>query len=218
MGMYAVVYVDDDIDLPHFPQGVELDRAWQSKRGLDVYDGPYRITRDGRLEKKRQSYRDKTDEEKRAEAEKWGYGSWDEYVQAYEEAGRGIPQRPDYIDWDAEEDGYEDAPPSINPRESTLDEEWWDDQCFHGTFEFHSSVREDPVSYEMFERLGGEMVKRPDEYALDVFIEYEARFREGDLEEVMFMGSRGLADDDPIEHALEQIKEWRKWRQEGYDV
>jgi len=51
MGMFATVYVDESIDLPHFPEELESDCSWQSKQGLDVYDGPYRITADGRLEK-----------------------------------------------------------------------------------------------------------------------------------------------------------------------
>jgi hypothetical protein len=211
MGMFATVYVDESIDLPHFPEELERDRAWQSKQGLDVRDGPYRITADGRLEKKQQTYRSKSDEEKQAEAEKWGYDSWDEYVKAYDEAEN--IDYPEDIDWDKDDDGYEDAPPTIFPREQTLDEEWWGDQSFHGTFEFHELLKKDPTSYEVFEDVDGETVETPEEYALDVYVEYEARFSKGDLQDLVFMGSRGFTGDNPIRHALEQIEEWREWRE-----
>lgn len=217
MGMFATIRVDNEIELPHFPEEIDRDnRSWQSKRGLDVY-GPYRITADGRLEKKQKSYIDKTDEEKQAEAEKWGFDSWDEYVQAYEDADiadEGMV--PDAVDGELTFDDDSENPPTIAPREQKLDEEWWGDQSFHGTFEFHQAIREDPTTFKEVEKATtGETIERPDEYALNVFIEYEARFRKGDLTDLVFMGTRGHTSiDDPIGHALEQIEEWREWKEE----
>jgi len=211
MGLFATVLVDESIELPHFPEELERNRSWQSKQGLDVHDGPYRITEDGRLEKKQQLYRDKTDQEKQSEAEKWGFDSWEEYVQAYEESDELIP---DVIDWDINDEEIEVSPPTVIPREKTLDEEWWGDQSFHGTFEFHGSLNRDPISYEVFEDVSGETMERPDEYALDVYVEYEARFTKGELTDIVFMGSRGLDEADPIEHAVKQVEEWREWKEE----
>lgn len=207
-GMFATVYVDESIVLPHFPEELNRERAWQSKQGLNVSDVPYRITAAGRLEKKEQTYREKTDEEKQAEAEKWGYDSWGEYVQAYKEVEDS--PFPEGIDLDTGEDEGEDTPPILFPREQTLNEQWWADQSFHGTFEFHGLLKENPISYETFKNASGETVKSPDEYALEVYVEYEARFSKGNLQEILFMGSRGFGVDDPIEHALEQIEQWRE--------
>lgn len=210
-GMFATVTVDSSIELPHFPEEIERENAgWQSKQGLDVYSGPYRVTSDGRLEKKRESYRDKTVEEKQAEAEKWGCDSWKEYVQLYEE--KDGPLCPDELDWDKEEDGYEDSPPSIGPSEQVIDEVWWGDQSFHGTFEIHEILKRDPTSVEELAAPDGGTIERPSEYALDVFLEYELYFTEGDLTDVVFMGER-YCSDEPVESALEKIEEWREWKE-----
>jgi hypothetical protein len=214
--MFASVTIDNSIELPYFPEELDRDKmGWQSKRGLDVYGGPYRVTSDGRLEKKQTSYRDKTDGEKQAEAEKWGCDSWDEYVQLYEESDSGLTF-PDELDWDEDENGYGDTPPIWRP-EQTVDEEWWGDQSFHGTFEVHEVIKRDPISYNVMEDpVSGEEVKRPEEHALDTFFEYELRFKKGDLTDVVFMGERHCRD-DPIGDALDAIEEWRDWRQENPD-
>lgn len=218
MGMFATVRIDNSIELPHFPEELDRDKmGWQSKQGLDVYGGPYRVTGDGRLEKRQTSYRDKTDDEKRREAEKWGCDSWEEYIQLYEESDESM--WPDELDWDEDEDGYGDTPPTISPREQTVDEEWWGDQSFHGTFEVHEVIRRDPISYNVMEDpVSGEEVKRPEEYALDVFVEYELRFNRGDLTDVVFMGERGCRTDDPIGDALDKIEEWRDWKEAQDDA
>lgn len=208
MGMFASVYVDESIDLPHFPEELGRDHAWQSKQGLDVYDGPYRITADGRLEKEERSYRDKTEGEKQREAEKWGFDSWDEYVEVYEDNENALI--PTEVDFDSAS-GVDDYPP-VFPVTKKLDEEWWTDQNFHGTFEFHELIKQDPIEYDTVELMDGELEK-PTKYALDVFIEYEARFTKGDLDEIVFMGERMADGDDPAQAAINKIEDWREWKQ-----
>jgi hypothetical protein len=212
--MFAIVRVSNEIELPHFPEEIDRDvMTWQSKQGLDVYSGPYRITEDGRLEQKKVSNRDKTDEEKQQEAERWGFNSWEEYEQAYEESDDGSLY-PDVIDWDSEEDGYDEHPP-LFPSEKTTDETWWGDISHHGTFEFHQMIRRDPIEYETLGRETLGTVERPSEYALSVFLEYEAHFDKGDLTDIVFVGTRGHASiDDPIGHALDKIEEWREWKEQ----
>jgi hypothetical protein len=221
-GMFTDVSVSEQIDLPHFPE--EIDRSnmsWQSKQGLDVYGGPYRITADGRLEQKQTSYRDKTADEKQQEAQKWGFDSWDAYVQAYDEHEFDEDMVPPSVDWDPDEDGFDDMPPTFGkPREETVDETWWGDTSFHGTFEFHQIIREDPIEFETMEDFTGnneswESVERPSEYALNVYLEYEARFTRGDLDEIVFMGKRGSGSDDPVASAIEEIEEWQEWKEEN---
>ena len=210
--MFATIRVDNEIDLPHFPEEIDRDEmSWQSKQGLDVYGGPYRITAEGRLEQKKVSCREKTDEEKAEEAAKWGFDSWDEMVQAYDAANDSMLY-PAEINYNAEEDGYEDAPPVILS-ESTTDETWWADISHHGTFEFHQAIRRDATEYEELKNYTtGKTIERPSEYMLDVFLEYEARFRHGDLTDIMFMGERDMGVDDPISEALHKIEEWREWK------
>jgi hypothetical protein len=189
--MFAKVQIDNEIELPHFPEEIDRDdMAWQSKQGLDVYSGPYRITADGRCEKKRFSSRDKTDEEKQAEAERWGFDSWEEMEQVYDEDDSDSIY-PNGVDYDLDEDGYEETPP-LFLSEQTTDEEWWADISYHGTFEFHQLIKRD--------------------HALEVFLEYEARFDKGDLTDVVFMGERHTNTDDPIGKALDKIEEWREWK------
>lgn len=188
MGLFATVIVDNSIDLPHFPK--EIDRSdlqWQCKEGLDKFCGPYRITADGRLERKESVHREKTDEEKQTEAEEYGFDSWSEYIDAYERAS-GESFFPESIDYDVEKDGVENAPP-LYPSSEVTEETYWDDINKHGTFEFHQVIDQD---------------------GLDVYLEYEARFTEGDLDEIVFMGTRMGYTDDPIEHALEKIEEWQE--------
>lgn len=216
MGMFCKVTVDNSIELPHFPD--EIDRegmTWQSKRGLDVYGGPYRITEDGRLERKEESYRDKTDEEKQAEAEKWGFDSWEEYCQSYDEADiNDEGMVPDAVDGEITFDDDTENPPTLTPRERTLEETWWADHNQHGTFEFHQVLKRDPVEFETVTGPNGEeTIERPAEHALDVFLEYEARFDKGDLQRIVFMGTRQGYEDDPIGHALDKIEEWQEWKE-----
>lgn len=214
MGMFTEIRVDNEIELPHFPEEIDRDdMSWQSKQGLDVYSGPYRITADGRLEQKKVSHRDKTDEEKAEEAAKWGFDSWDEMKQAYDEVDDGSLY-PETIDYDSDEDGYEDHPP-LFPSERATDETWWADISHHGTFEFHQLIRRDPTAFDELESAKtGEIIERPTDHALEVFLEYEARFRQGDLTDLVFMGERHTSVDDPIGTALDKIDEWREWKEE----
>jgi hypothetical protein len=211
--MYSTVRVSDEINLPHFPD--EIDRSdirWQSKRGLDVYGDPYFITADGRLEQKQKTWREKTDEEKMQEAKKWGFDSWGEYVAAYDaHAVNDDGIYPDAVEWDEDEDGYDERPPTVRPKDDTIDEVWWGDQSYHGTFEFHHLLRRDPVEYEEMVTLDGETVESPSEHALDVYLEYEARFTKGDLDGIVFIGDR-FAESDPVQTALHEIEKWREWR------
>lgn len=214
MGIFATVFVDETIELPHFPEEIERGQSWQSKRGIDQYGGPYRITAEGRLEEKQYRHREKTADEKQSEAEKWGCDSWEEYVHVYEEADNIA--FPEELDWDKEEDGYDDSPPTMKPSEEIVEEEYWSDCNKHGSFEFHEILKRDPQSTEEIS-LDETTIERDTDYKLDVFIEYEARFTNGALDEIVFMGSRGFGDDDPIDHALEQIEDWRDWREENPD-
>ena len=209
MGMFAEIRVDNEIELPHFPEEIDRDdMSWQSKQGLNVYDGPYRITADGRLEQKKVSHRDKTDEEKAEEAAKWGFDSWENMKRVYEESKDGI--YPDEVDYDPDED--EDHPPIV-PKEQTTDETWWADISHHGTFEFHKSLRRNPTEFKELETPTTGTIERPTDYALEVFLEYEARFRQGDLTDLVFMGERHTSVDDPIGEALDKIEEWREWKE-----
>lgn len=53
----------------------------------------------------------------------------------------------------------------------TVDSEWWEDCEYHGSFEFHAST------------------KKVDGYD-DFYWSYEARFTNGDLDEIIFLGER----------------------------
>lgn len=194
MGMFAHVRIDESVDLPHFPE--ELDHTnydWQSKRGVDVFSGPYRLTRDGGIEQQTTVYRDKTDEEKQEEAERWGFGSWDEYTAAYDPENWDIDEEgvvPDAVDWDGDAESYDERPPSVEgPSEKVVPERLWVGYNKHGTIEFHATITEG---------------------SLDIFIGYEARFNRGELEDIMFLGCRHCNSDDPVEHALQQIEDWQK--------
>lgn len=207
MGLFASVFVNESIDLPHFPEEIDRsDMIWQSKQGLDVYSGPYRITKDHRLERKEREYREKTAEEKLEEATKWGFDSWVEYISAYENHDGGGP--PDEIEYDEENE----RPPFLRPDKTTLDNEWWADHNMHGTFEFHEIIRRDPIEWEQLENpLNGDTIERPSEYALDVYLQYEAHFHQGELTGFTFMGDRWKDGVDGVEHALNQIEQWRDW-------
>lgn len=204
MGMYATIHIDNRVELPHFPRSIDRDdMKWQSKRGLDVYGGPYRITSEGRLERKQTSRRDKTEDEKQEEAERWGFSSWEEYVSSYEnmDDGRVFPSEINY-----DRDSDEHTPPTFSPSETTVDEVWWADHNMHGTFEFHRSIKAEPVEYEKTVNAQGEEVQRPSEYELDVYLQYEARFTRGDLDQIVFMGER--SGEDSVEETASKLREW----------
>jgi len=211
--MFASVRISNELNLPHFPD--EIDRkemVWQSKQGLNGDDGPYRVTADGRLEKQQKTRREKTDEEKQQEAETWGFDSWNEYKQAYENHTVGnndtgmYPPEVDYNIDEAKSD--DDRPPTFSVSEQTVDEVWWGDISFHGTFEFHNLIQRDPISYKSGAH------ERPEDYALDVYLQYEARFTRGNLDEIVFIGERRSASNDPST-ALKKIEDWNEWQKEN---
>lgn len=199
--MFDNVKVEEGVDLPHLPDSIDpAEIGWQTKsfeRTLSVF----KLTEDGRLLRKEQSYRDKTAEEKQSEAEKWGYGSWDAYVQAYDSA-EGL--YPDSIDYDMYSDELGETPPSITPRPKTLDETFWADHNYHGTMEFYSSLRRNPVAHEVLTDDDGEEFERPTEFELDVFVSYEARFTKGELDDIVLVARH----DYEREEIIEQLEEY----------
>jgi len=73
-------------------------------------------------------------------------------------------------------------------------------------------LRRDPIEFEQI----GDSVERPSEYGLEVYVEYEARFTGGDLDEIIFMGSRGQeSGEEAVEFAVEQVEEWREWKEDN---
>lgn len=117
MGLFDHLTIADDIDLPEWEY--DDDPGWQTKDIERPAMYHYRITSDGRLEKRQDIYREKTDEEKQQEAKKWGFDSWDEYVETYDEfveEGEYNHTVPEAVDWD------EDAIKA--PREFETHEYW----------------------------------------------------------------------------------------------
>lgn len=214
MGLFDNVRVEEGVDLPHLPDSIDATEiGWQTKSFSNMMD-TYKITADGRLTLKEQSYRDKTDEEKQAEAEKWGFDSWEAYTAVYDEYDvneEGLV--PDAVEGELtfDEDGDNDNPPTLLTREQILHDEWWADQNMHGSFQFYSSLKRDPIEYETREDLEGEVmtdddgepVEFPSAYALDVFVAYEARFTEGELDEIILVSRH-----DDREEVIEQLEEY----------
>lgn len=212
MGMFDNVRVEEGVELPYLRDSIDATEiGWQSKsfsRGLHTF----KLTEDGRLLRKEQSYRDKTEAEKQAEAEKWGFDSWEEYIEAYENHDAGDGEMvPDAVEGELTFDDDSDNPPTSLPREQMLDEEWWADQNYHGSFEFYSSLKRDPIEYEEITDLEGDVITdedgepatRPSEYVLDVFVAYEARFTKGDLDEIILVSRH-----DGREKVIEQLEEY----------
>lgn len=129
MGVYATVEIESGVDIPDFP-GDPQEADWQSKIGVDPYNGPYRITDDGRLLRQQETRREKTDEEKREEAAEYGFDTWADYKEAVEAVDI----------FESMDNGW---PPFV--REQTVDEEWWGDHNQHGTVRFRT--RHDGVRY-----------------------------------------------------------------------
>lgn len=161
MSLPVYVEIESGVELPHFDADPS-EYEWQTKtlqpNGLT---SRYKLTEDGRLLRHEQKSREKTDEEKRKEAEEHGFDSWEDYVEAVEQA-------------DMEEALENDWPIGI-PQENTTDEEWWADHNMHGSFEFHTRTG----TITEGEREG-------EEY----YWSYEARFTRGKLDEIVFLGER----------------------------
>lgn len=203
--MFATIYVDNSVELPYLPNEIDRDSlTWQSKQGVNRYEGPYRISADGQLEKKQFSNRDKTAEEKQAEAEKWGYDSWQAYTEAYESADSMYPD-------DIKE---RDETPPVFPSEKVTDETWWENIDYTGTVEFHGIVTEDPIEWEEVPHPTDKTKdsKRATEYAFKVFYQYEAHFENGELDELVCLGKRGSGNNS-VEEIQNDIEEWREWKQ-----
>jgi len=126
MGLYDTLTLEDGVELPKFPPNRSPSEVeWQTKDIGYPYMQTYKVTTSGRLLRLEQDRREKTTEEKRAEAAEHGFGSWDEYVSFCEDAepqellGQGLGIG--------------------TPNERTVADEFWLDHSMHGTFEFHGS-------------------------------------------------------------------------------
>jgi len=202
-GMFDNISVDEEVSLPYFPDSLDKTEInWQTKsfhRGLDNF----KLTEDGRLLEENISHREKTPEEKQAEAEQWGFDSWDAYVSAYDEwsyddAGGMVPAS---VDGELTHDDDTENPPTFMPSRTVIDERWWADRNYHGSFEFHTVLKEEPTEYEKMVKSDGESVEIPREYELDVFLSYEARFTNGELQNILLVGRN-----DSREEIIEELK------------
>jgi len=157
MGVFDTVVVESGIVLPKFPpdrNGGEVQ--WQTKDIARPSMRRFKLTEDGRLLREETELREKTPDEKRAEAEEHGFDSWDEFVAFCDDTDtEGLLSR---------------GLSPTEPRQQTVDEEFWADHNMHGSFEFHGS--RDDIE-------GG------------FFWSYEARFTRGDLDALVFLGERG---------------------------
>lgn len=164
MGAFDTVLVEDGVTLPKFPR----DRSpsaihWQTKDIGHPFMREFKLTESGRLLRQEQEMREKTTDEKRAEAADHGFNSWDEYVSFCENADR--------------ETLLERELGIGGPRDQTVADKFWLDHNMHGSFEFHGS---------------------DDDIEDGFYWSYEARFTKGDLDAIVFLGSRGGDDlDDP---------------------
>jgi hypothetical protein len=126
MGVIDTVVLEEDVALPKFPEGRtpnEID--WQSKDVARPSMLTFKLTASGRLLRREREMCEKTDEEKRSEADEHGFDAWSEYVSFCEEA-------------DPEELMERGMRFSV-PNEETVAEEFWVDHNMHGSFEFHGS-------------------------------------------------------------------------------
>ncbi|MGB9964052.1 hypothetical protein [Halobacterium hubeiense] len=126
MGLFDELLVEDGVELPKFPDDRRAsDIEWQTKGVGRPAMRAYKLTAAGRLLRREREYREKTPEEKHAEATEHGFDSWDEYVSFCEDAA---PQ-------DLRQRGIGVA----GPDEQTVEEAFWLDHNMHGSFEFHGS-------------------------------------------------------------------------------
>jgi len=126
MGVYDTLLVEDGVELPKFPRDrspTEID--WQTKEIGHPYMRTFKLTASGQLLRKERDTREKTADEKQAEAEEHGFDSWNDYVSFCKDAdpqelltrGLGIG----------------------TPNEQAVADEFWLDHNMYGTFEFHGS-------------------------------------------------------------------------------
>lgn len=124
MTMYDDLKVSPSVTLPHFPSGLDHAVTWQTKSIGHPTGQTYKLTTDGRLLRRETKQREKTPEEKQAEAEDHGVDSWDEYKSQVE-------------DGSLEDNLKNDFPPFVSKQ--TTEDTWWADHNMHGSFEFHAS-------------------------------------------------------------------------------
>jgi len=187
MGLFARVTIDDSINLPHYPNHLERGHTWQSK--TDALDGlvSYCVDDRGRLVRETQHKRQKTEEEKRKEAQKWGYDSWDEYVTAYDESDDMWPDDIDY------EEGDVERPPAVRPSEQTVHETTWEDTHMHGEVEVYRAV-------DKWQGANPDHDDFP-----STLLQYTLWFQQGKLQDVI-IGGRGVGR----EAMLDRIREWEE--------
>lgn len=167
MGVFNTIKLDSSVSLPYWPDTeypVE-DIEWQSKN----LDAPaletYKITDAGELCKKRLDRREATTEEANDIAQRVTGGE----VETWEE-------------WEAM---WADRDMSIPWVKEVVDDEWWEDVEYDGSFTFYTSLHK-------FED------------APDMIAEYEAIFTDGKLESINFVGGR-VTD---RERAIELMESW----------
>lgn len=124
MGLYDDLLVVDGVELPKFPrERSPTEIEWQTKQIGRPAMQQYKLTSAGRLLRHEQEYREKTPEEKHAEATEHGFDSWDAYVSFCEGAdAHDLVQRGIGVG---------------GPDEQTVEEEFWVDHNMHGSFKFH---------------------------------------------------------------------------------
>ncbi|MFB6362104.1 MAG: hypothetical protein ABEH59_12395 [Halobacteriales archaeon] len=122
MGLFDTIIIDPAIELPEF-EGDREAIEWQTKSIGHPFMRTFKLSTEGRLLRKGQSYRDLRQDELDTKAKERGYESW-----AALEAAETIGPFPGW--------------------ERTIEEEWWVDHHQHGTFEFHGSTADRWYSYE----------------------------------------------------------------------
>lgn len=126
MGIYDTLVVEDGFKLPKFPpERSPSEITWQTKDIGHPGMRTFKLTAAGRLLRKEQERREKSADEKQAEAAEHGFDSWDDYVSFCEDAG-------------PEERVNRGIGLGI-PTEQTVADEFWLDHNMHGSFEFHGS-------------------------------------------------------------------------------
>ena len=88
-----------------------------------------------------------------------------------------------------------------NYRQDIDDDTGWESVNYHGEFEIHRIIRR------------GEVMNDAEEYVLDLYMQYELKFTEGELDDVVFIGERFSNEDDCFEAALEQLEAWQDWKE-----
>lgn len=135
------------------------------------------------------------------------------YKYKLSEEGRLLRKQKSYRER-TDEEKQEESRQASYTKDQVVDEVWWADQNQHGSFEFYSSLRRDPQDEvplrkdpngQKLRDDDGEVVTKPTDYALDLFICYEARFTKGDLDEIILVPR---TDEQNVEEIIEELNEW----------